>query len=427
MKNKQLKFWENNKKIDYAETIPLQNSSKKIPILFRNTIPEIPSTTYGTFAIYKYPAKFIPQVIAYVLKEYAKKGMKIFDPFAGYGMVGITARIYGYDYELWDLNPMLDIIHSTAIMKKPKIDIVNLMKEIKNSEKEFIPQWSNLTYWFPEEFIPILSKVWGFVHSLKNDKKYIILIPLLKTTRYFSYSDEKVHKLYKSKYSRNKIKELLNKDWKSLFFHLLEKEICLLLKKIWEYQALKPQKVNFTINAGIDSLETDLKNEVNILITSPPYLQAQEYIRSTKLELFWLGYSESYIKELNKKEIPYRNVPKIKIFSEKYYKYKNHIKEEHLSKLYDRYFNAILNIFAKLGEKVTNYMCIFVGPAKIRNLSIPIDDIIIEHLSHFGWKHEVTFIDKIVSRVMFESKINPASGLKDSRIKTEHLIILKRN
>ena len=427
MKNKQLKFWENNKKIDYAETIPLQNSSKKIPILFRNTIPEIPSTTYGTFAIYKYPAKFIPQVIAYVLKEYAKKGMKIFDPFAGYGMVGITARIYGYDYELWDLNPMLDIIHSTAIMKKPKIDIVNLMKEIKNSEKEFIPQWSNLTYWFPEEFIPILSKVWGFVHSLQGEKKYIILIPLLKTTRYFSYSDEKVHKLYKSKYSRNKIKELLNKDWKSLFFHLLEKEICLLLKKIWEYQALKPQKVNFTINAGIDSLETDLKNEVNILITSPPYLQAQEYVRSTKLELFWLGYSESYIKELNKKEIPYRNVPKIKIFSEKYYKYKNHIKEEHLSKLYDRYFNAILNIFAKLGEKVTNYMCIFVGPAKIRNLSIPIDDIIIEHLSHFGWKHEVTFIDKIVSRVMFESKINPASGLKDSRIKTEHLIILKRN
>ena len=52
----------------------------KIPILFRNTIPEIPSTTYGTFSIYKYPAKFIPQVIAYVLKRYAKPGMKIFDP-----------------------------------------------------------------------------------------------------------------------------------------------------------------------------------------------------------------------------------------------------------------------------------------------------------------------------------------------------------
>jgi hypothetical protein len=79
-----------------------------------------------------------------------------------------------------------------------------------------------------------------------------------------------------------------------------------------------------------------------------------------------------------------------------------------------------------LGEKVTDYMCIFVGPAKIRTVPIPIDDIIIEHLKEFGWKHEVTFIDRIVSRVMFESDINPASGEKDSRIKTEHLIVLKR-
>jgi len=72
-------------------------------------------------------------------------------------------------------------------------------------------------------------------------------------------------------------------------------------------------------------------------------------------------------------------------------------------------------------------MCIFVGPAKVRNIPIPIDDIIIEHLEKLGWRHEITFIDKIVSRVMFESKINPASGREDSRIKTEHLIILKRS
>ncbi|MBS7251898.1 MAG: hypothetical protein KIH08_15105, partial [Candidatus Freyarchaeota archaeon] len=66
-------------------------------------VPEIPTTTYGTFSIYKYPAKFIPQIIAYILKEYAKPGMKVFDPFAGYGTVGVVSRVYGYDYELWDL------------------------------------------------------------------------------------------------------------------------------------------------------------------------------------------------------------------------------------------------------------------------------------------------------------------------------------
>jgi hypothetical protein len=425
-KYKQIKLWD-EESIDVKEDNALTNNlSNKVPILFRNTIPEIPSTTYGTFAIYKYPAKFIPQVIAYVLKRYAKPGMKIFDPFAGYGTVGIVSRVYGYDYELWDLNPIISIIHDTAVMKNPKANLQELMKEIKNSREEFIPKWSNLNYWFPDEFIPILSRSWGFAHSLTDETKYILLIPLINVTRYFSYADEKVHKLYKSNYSRKKINELLKKDWKSQFYDMLQKEIYKLLKKVWEYNCLNPKQVNYKIKAGIDTLSAKLEEDVNILITSPPYLQAQEYIRSTKLELFWLGYEESYIKELSKKEIPYRTVPEIKIHSEKYYEFREKIKEKHLKTLYDRYFHSILGIFSNLGERVTDYMCIFVGPAKIRTMPIPIDDIIIEHLKEFGWEHEVTFVDKIVSRVMFETDINPASGEKDNRIKTEHLVVLKK-
>jgi len=424
-KYKQIKLWGEEEAIKEDNTLT-NNLSNKIPILFRNAIPEIPSTTYGTFSIYKYPAKFIPQVIAYVLKRYAKPGMKIFDPFAGYGTVGIVSRVYGYDYELWDLNPIISIIHDTAVMKNPKTNLQELMRKIKNSQEEFIPKWSNLNYWFPDEFIHILSRSWGFAHSLTDETKYILLIPLIKVTRYFSYADEKVHKLYKSNYSRKKINELLKKDWKSQFYDMLQKEIYKLLKKVWEYNCLNPKQVNYKIKAGVDTLFTKLEEDVNILITSPPYLQAQEYIRSTKLELFWLGYEESYIKELSKKEIPYRTVPEIKIHSEKYYEFREKIKEKHLKTLYDRYFHSILGIFSNLGERVTDYMCIFVGPAKIRTMPIPIDDIIIEHLKEFGWEHEFTFVDKIVSRVMFKTDINPASGEKDSRIKTEHLVVLKK-
>lgn len=402
------------------------SKDKKIPIIFRNAISDIPSTTYGAFGIYKYPAKFIPQVIAYILKNYGKPGMKIFDPFAGYGTVGVVSRIYGYEYELWDLNPILDLIHSTAIMKPLSIDVKKLMNELKNSKFEFIPKWSNLEYWFPEEFLPLLFKMWGFVHNLNERVRYLILIPLLKTTKFFSYADEKVHKLYKSKYSRKKIEVLKNSDWKNKFYNLLLKEINLLSQKIQEYQLLKPKNVEYNIKAGIDTLKTVPNKDFDILITSPPYLQAQEYIRSTKLELFWLGYSEDYIKQLSNKEIPYRSYNKIPIYSETYHRIREKIKEQHLRKIYDCYFHSILKAFSTLGEKINNYMFIFVGPAKIRTFPIPIDDIVIEHLRKYGWKHEVTLVDKIVARAMFESHINPASGFKDERIKTEHLVILKK-
>ncbi|MFN3466807.1 MAG: hypothetical protein ACK4WF_03795 [Candidatus Brocadiales bacterium] len=410
------------------QIVTLNNPSvRKTPILFRHTVPEIPSTTFASFSIYKYPAKFIPQVVAYILKEYAKPGMKVFDPFAGYGTVGIVSRVYGCDYELWDLNPIINVIHDTAVIKLDSVNVSKLVRNIKHSRKEFIPQWSNLEYWFPKEFLPVLFKAWGFVHSLPDEAKYAVLIPLLKTTRYFSYSDEKVHKLYKSKHSKVKVERELECDWESKFYSVLERKILVLLNRTKEYHSLYPKTVKYQIKSGIDVLETNLHKEVNILITSPPYLQAQEYIRSTKLELFWLGYEESFIKELSKREIPYRQVNEIKIYSEKYYELRERIKEDHLRELYDKYFHAILKSFSTLGEKVKNRMFIFVGPAKIRTTPIPIDDIVIEHMKRFGWEHEITYIDKIVSRAMFESYVNPASRLNDKRMQTEHLVVLRKN
>lgn len=418
----QLKIFEEKAQLSNS----ISSNANTIPITFRNSIPEIPDTTYGTFSIYKYPAKFIPQVIAYVLKNYAKSGMKIFDPFGGYSTTGLVSRVYGYDYELWDLNPLIEIIHNTSILEYKEIDIDSYFEECKLSNKEFIPDWSNIKYWFPEEFLTFLFKIWGYVHSLNEPEKLYFLIPLLKVTKYFSYDDEKVHKLYKSKYSKLKIEHLLKSNWKEIFFSMWRKEILKLLRKIWEYNKLNPKKVNYNIKSSIDTLNTELDENVNILITSPPYLQAQEYIRSTKLDLYWLGYKEDYIKSLAKLEIPYRKIEKTNIYSDKFYEYREKIKEKHLIDLYNNYFHAILQIFSRLSTKVEDYMFIFVGPAKIRNLSIPIDDIIVEHLKNSGWTHKKTYIDKIVSRVMFESKINPASGIEDSRMKTEHLIVLEK-
>ncbi|MFW9777662.1 MAG: hypothetical protein ACFFE8_02330 [Candidatus Heimdallarchaeota archaeon] len=402
--------------------------SKRIPILFRHSVAEIPTTTYGAFAIYKYPAKFIPQVIAYVLKNFAKPGMKIFDPFAGYGTVGVVSRVYGFDYELWDLNPLLGTIHDTILSEESKLSVAKLLNDLKHSSEEFVPKWKNLEYWFPEEFLSTLIKTWGYIHNLPKNSSLQkkLTIPMINVTRYFSWCDEKVHKLYKSKYSKKKVDELLQGNWKSRFYLMLEKEIRDLLAKLDEYKFLKPKPVNYTVRHGVDTLETVLDEEKHILLTSPPYLQAQEYIRSTKLGLYWLGYDDATIRALGKKEIPYRSVDKIRIKSNLYYECKDKIDSKKLKELYERYFHSILKAITNLAQKISDYLCIFIGPASIRTVPVPIDDIIVEHMQEHGWIHDVTFIDTIVGHVMFKSRINPATGLKNQRIQYEHLAILKK-
>jgi hypothetical protein len=396
-------------------------------VVFRELMPEIPSTTYATFGLYKYPAKFIPQVIAYALKTYGRPGMSIFDPFAGYGTVGTVAKLCGNSYELWDLNPLLKYLHPIAIMHPVEADSYTLVRNMMAHREPFRPDWSNIAYWYPEEFLPMLSNAWGFYNSLEDEElRQLLLIPLLKTTRYFSYNDEKRQKLSKSPLAEKRINRLKRQDWQQIFSSMVLRGVNQILVRLGEYQRLEPKPVKHTIRAGIDALMTDLEEEHDVLITSPPYLQAQEYIRATKMDLFWLGYSETSIKELGKKEFPYQDVPPLPIHSSTYFRCLEDIKEPHMIRLYQRYFFGVLGTLSHLQEHISKNLLLFLGPATIRTNPVPIDRIFAEHFEALGWKHEATLVDTIVARAMFFYRLNPATGVKDRRMSTEHLVVLSR-
>lgn len=406
---------------------PQQVVAAETPVVFRKLARDIPSTTYATFGLYRYPAKFIPQVIAYALKTYTSPGMSAFDPFAGYGTVGTVARLYGNDYELWDLNPLLEHLHDVTVMGPVKLNVNILVKRMTAYRKTFTPDWPNLAYWFPDEFLPMLYRAWGFYHSLSDEKaKRVLLVPLLKTTRYFSYNDERRQKLSRSFVANKRIDALFGRDWQSMFYKMIYDGVYEIQKKLQEYQGLEPKHVKSIIKAGVDTFLLDLEREHDVLITSPPYLQAQEYIRATKMDLFWLGYTEAVIKELGKKEIPYRDVQTCSIHSSTYHECLDQINEPHLRRIFEQYFFGVLGALTRLQKKVRNYLLLFVGPATIRTKAIPIDRIFTEHFKALGWRHEVTLIDTIVARAMFFYKANPATGLRDKRMLTEHLVVLSR-
>jgi hypothetical protein len=405
----------------------IRKEGKIEKIAFRKII-KFPSTTYATFGLYRYPAKFIPHVIAYILENYAQPGMKVFDPFAGYGTVGVVSKIYGHDYELWDLNPLLEILHSIAIMKPKEVKVKDVLQQITSSKEEFIPDWSRLNYWYPEDFLPFLYKTWGYYHSLTDKSlKLLLTIPLIKTTRYFSYDDAQRQKLSKSLKSQKRVFSLLSSDWQKKFILMLEQDLARVMNGIQQYRTLSPKNTKPIIKGGVDSIRENLKENKDILITSPPYLQSQEYIRQAKLDLFWLGYPEEKIKELSKLEIPYRSIEPFPIYSKTFSECENRIKEQHIRKVFDRYFWGVLGSLTRLQENISSYLFLFVGHTSTRGRAIPIDKIFIEHFSELGWKHEVTLMDTIVSRRLFSYRVNPATGIKDMRTPVENLVVLKKS
>ena len=399
-----------------------------IDVLFRDLTIEFPSTTFATHGLYPYPAKFIPHVVRFVLKRYTRKKDWIFDPFAGYGTVAIECSLTDRNCILWDINPMLDLLVKASTFRD-KLLLTDF--EIDwNYEVEFHPKWENIRYWHPREFYEILTKVWGFWHNeVDQNLKPVVAIPLLKITRFFSFSDEKISKLYKSKRAKEKVSKLLNSDWRTKMVKMYWNHAKTTYNKIKEYWRMNPKEIECVVRGGVDTLNSILERDVDVLLTSPPYLQAQEYIRSFKLELAWLGYDGKSIRELQKREIPYNTPPNADVLSEIYERYKRMIealKHKRLLRIYDSYFKSLAHFLNRNHEMVRRYIVLFVSPVKVRTIPIPIDEILKEHLENLGWKHEVTYIDKIVSRRLFKTKINPASKLPDERTQTEHLLVMRR-
>lgn len=387
------------------------------PVLFRELVKL--KTDYATHDLYPYPAKFIPNVVRYFIDVYTKPGETIFDPFAGSGTVGIESEITGRNYILWDLNPLIEILVRAETWKE---EINEKLFEIDfNYNKRFIPQWSKLTYWYPKEFLDIISRLWGYYHDNPNP---LLAIPLLKISKYFSYAELEFPKLYKSRFAVERVNNLLRSNWREEMKDLYRAEVERVIRKVKEFQSLCKCSTGI-VKGGVDALEEE-PPEVDAVITSPPYLQAQEYIRTFKLELYWLGYTESQVRQLTKKEIPYNNPPQIEIRSKTFYKYLEEVKKfghKNLLKIYVNYFNSLIFFFSRVKAKKLG---IFVGPVKMRNIRIPIDEILKEHLETIGWRHEITYVDTIVSRRMKKMKTNPATGLEDERTPTEHLLIMKK-
>ena len=405
--------------------------SKYEKVSFRKLMGHvIPSTTYATHGLYMYPAKFIPHVVRFTIEKYLskKKGSWVFDPFAGSGTVAIESTLAGVNYLLWDLNPITSLFVRASTYKE-KVSINDLDIDFEYSGK-FRPEWRNLEYWHPPEFLEVLERIWAYYHEVvPDDLKPLVAIPLLKVTRYFSYSDEKIAKLYKSKYARAKVARLLKTDYVDTMKGMYAKEAKRVVEKVLDFQSRGPKDVTGIVRAGVDSIEMVPEVEVDLLLTSPPYLQAQEYIRSFKLELFWLGYTEEEIRRLSRLEIPYRKIPDEEVQSNLYWQYREKVEalnHRRLLQIYDCYFKSLARFINNVHESVKSRMAIFVGPVKVRGIRVPIDEILREHLESLGWIHEKTYIDEIIARRLFKSKTNPATGLPDERTPTEHLLVMRR-
>ena len=398
-------------------------------ISFRKLVPEIKDTGYLTHSIFYYPAKFIPHVVRYVLESFTKEGNWVVDPFAGSGTVGVEAYLCRRNAFLLDLNPLLDYMIPLKVRtEKERLReecLSQVLDGLEKSEDYFTPAWSNIAYWYPPEMLEVLSRYWGFVkNSEQNTYTAIIESALLKASKHFSYAEHRTPKLFRSKSKRKYVEELLQTDWTEKLKKMVRSHSLDTLRSLNDFATFTNQHNNCVeFKGGVDSSYFSFQREFDALITSPPYLQAQEYMRTVKMELFWLGYNDEEIRKLSRLEIPYRKADRL-IQTPTLEKIRAELTRDDLTKLLDSYFchtiNALENAMNQL--KMNGTACIFIGNPLIDGIKVEIWRILVEYFTDNGYFFENLYEDRIKNRQLFGTRKNK----NPDGMKSEFLLILRK-
>ena len=123
----------------------------------------IKDTSYITHGYYTYPAKFIPQLSARIIKEYSEKNDIVIDPFMGSGTTIVESIVnhrIGIGTDINEIAVLLSKVKTTPIEFDFLVNeysnlIFNLqfrlnrhfIKELENEKKQFILH-ERIDYWY---------------------------------------------------------------------------------------------------------------------------------------------------------------------------------------------------------------------------------------------------------------------------------------
>lgn len=379
---------------------------------------------YYTNLIHSYPAKMYGGMAQSLMYVYAKRGDTILDPYCGTGTVLMQSCLNGMNSIGIDINPIAclitDVKTTRLNTRKLKKEAEKLLSLISATDDEVeTPLFPNVNFWFEKDIQVDLSKILREIKSISNKKyKNFFLICLSSIIRKASNADPEIKPPVKTKRMIESIKNGERANVVLEFQNAVNTNIERLEKFCKDSDKSVETKV---INDDFRDIDMQ-NNSIDLVITSPPYIGSQKYVRSTRLENLWLNLSDSdLLREIDHKTIGTENIRSSEIVIDKLnISYADKIIEEINKKdkerayLVYKYFLDLENSIQKIYKvlKKGKYLILVIGDNTIRGLFIPTHRILSNILMRNGFIKDRILKDKIKYRG-FMKKRNQTAGVID--------------
>lgn len=421
--------------------------------------------------IHSYPGRLFPYIPILFLatNKFCPSNGKILDPFSGSGTVLLESIVNPYfkrdvfGVEINPLGRLISKVKTTPIDPEEldwKVNCLYKGIEKANRSKKFnasIPEFKNIDLWFSEKAKNGLGKIKACIEQLEDsDCKDFFWVCFSRLVRNVSRADPnipppvllKIEK-YENSYRYERLKALVNRNEDpdiEVIFKGIVNENTERIKKLWEVAEIRERKVEakviwddsraikkgkYTSKGFVDKDKArELSNSISLIITSPPYLSAQKYVRSTKLELYWLDMIPNV--ELNKLDRQTIGTERVSLRNEKQ-EFGIDVIDSLLGKIEKKskermliayeYFQNMAQVFKQCYRLLKNngFMVLVVGNNKINNLTVNTAQMLIELAKKNRFKNIFVLRDEIKGRGMI-TKRHGTGGL----IKDEFVIVLRK-
>lgn len=425
-------YWDKSKVDDNLEIAKVQTSLKGFnednqEINFREKIVDRKRTDYLTHSFFAYPAKFIPQIPRYFIKEYMHNHHSLLDPFCGSGTTLVEAQLLGYQSYGIEINPLgrlLTEVKTTPLkIRQYREEYDKLLQEIRSDYTvPLIPDFPNINYWFSEPVQRELGIIRASIDSLdESPVKKFFKVCFASIIRKSSNADPRISK------------PVYTENMKSRHDRVI-KPIEMFRAKVSEYGERVLTLSNFlesnTITAsmvGNDARKINLPDRsVYLVLTSPPFINAQEYFRTTKFEIYWTGLATpNEVRGLESKMIGLERIDDA-TSKELHLLYDEGLQsvDDVIKKIYELdknrafiifdYFSQMKNVFTEIMRILDDkgYFIITIGDNTIRKMPIKTHELIIDLASYVGFKTVKVNYDLIKVRSL-TTKRNVTAGLMD--------------
>jgi hypothetical protein len=272
---------------------------------FRRLVPDAGETERATHLLHPYPAKLLRHIPALMLSapQVRSGGETVLDPFCGSGTVLVEAAIAQRPAIGIDINPLAVLV---SRVKTTPLDAASVRKAIdavteaaKRKRQITVPHRKRLDYWYRPTTLEEIVKLRIAIGELRPGPACdLLLVALSATARQLSLANPRISVPVRLRLDAYPPSHAIRRRLQA---HMRDIETADVGQRFRDHahaaltrvesldELPRPPSVNVIAgDAKAAIADRQMLGSVGTVMTSPPYLGAQKYIRASSLNLFCL-------------------------------------------------------------------------------------------------------------------------------------------